>query len=144
MATLVSDWLTHFRLLLWNSGKEFNETWQEARSQHPLQSLCFGCNTQFILHGVIRPGLAQCCAKVDALNRTIKQYTSIESLFNRLLRNIIFPQWINIRAGQILPKIVIFFMVNFREARRLYVWRHSTEPGTEMRNSEVCTWKGIS
>ena len=23
-----------------------------------------GCNTQFILHGVIRPGLAQYCAKV--------------------------------------------------------------------------------
>ena len=31
----------HFRLLLWNHWKEFNETWQEARSQRPLQSLCF-------------------------------------------------------------------------------------------------------
>ena len=81
-----------------------------------------GCNTQFILHGVIRPGVAQCCAKVRRTfwNRTIRQYTSIESLFNRLLRDIIFPQRINFRAGQILPKIVIFFMVNFREARRLY------------------------
>ena len=52
-------------------------------------------------------------------NRTIKQYTSIESLFNRLLRDIIFPQRIKIRAGQILPKIVFFFMANFRVARRL-------------------------
>ena len=41
MAALASDWLTHFRLFLWNRWTEFNETWQEARSQHPLPSLCF-------------------------------------------------------------------------------------------------------
>ena len=41
MAALASDWLRHFRLLLWNSWTEFNETWQEARSQCPLPSLCF-------------------------------------------------------------------------------------------------------
>ena len=41
MATLASDWLRHFRLLLRNHWKEFIETWQEARSQHPLPSLCF-------------------------------------------------------------------------------------------------------
>ena len=41
MAALASDWLRHFRLLLWNCWTEFNETWQEARSQHPLPSLCF-------------------------------------------------------------------------------------------------------
>ena len=41
MAALASDWLRHFRLLLWNRWTEFNETWQEARSQPPLQSLCF-------------------------------------------------------------------------------------------------------
>ena len=41
MAALASDWLRHFRLLLWNRWKEFNETWQEARSQCPLPSLCF-------------------------------------------------------------------------------------------------------
>ena len=40
MAALASDWLTHFRLLLWNHWSEFNETWQEARSQCPLPSLC--------------------------------------------------------------------------------------------------------
>ena len=32
---------SHFRLLHWNNWKEFNETWQEARTQHPLRSLCF-------------------------------------------------------------------------------------------------------
>ena len=41
MAALTSDWLRHFRLLLWNSWTEFKETWQEARSQRPLPSLCF-------------------------------------------------------------------------------------------------------
>ena len=41
MAALASDWLRHFRLLLWNHWMEFNETWQEARSQRPLPSLCF-------------------------------------------------------------------------------------------------------
>ena len=41
MAALASDWLRHFRLLLWNHRTEFNETWQEARSQCPLPSLCF-------------------------------------------------------------------------------------------------------
>ena len=41
MAALASDWLRHFQLLLWNRCTECNETWQEARSQHPLPSLCF-------------------------------------------------------------------------------------------------------
>ena len=41
MATLASDWLRHFRLLLWNRWMEFNETWQEERSQRPLPSFCF-------------------------------------------------------------------------------------------------------
>ena len=41
MAALASDMLRHSRLLLWNCWTEFNETWQEARSQRPLPSLCF-------------------------------------------------------------------------------------------------------
>ena len=41
MAVLAFDWLRHFRLLLWNHWTEFNETWQEARSQRILQSLFF-------------------------------------------------------------------------------------------------------
>ena len=46
MAALASDWLRHFRLLLWNRWMEFNETWQEARSQCPLPSLCFLCRSE--------------------------------------------------------------------------------------------------
>ena len=41
MAALASDWLRYFRLLLRNRWTEFDETWQEARSQCPLPSLCF-------------------------------------------------------------------------------------------------------
>ena len=41
MAALASDWLRHLRLLLWNCWTEFNEPWQEARSQRPLPCLCF-------------------------------------------------------------------------------------------------------
>ena len=32
---------SHFRLLLWNRGTEFAETWQEAITQRPLPKLCF-------------------------------------------------------------------------------------------------------
>ena len=41
MAALASDWLRHFRLLLWNRWTEFNETWQEARFQRLLPTLSF-------------------------------------------------------------------------------------------------------
>ena len=33
--------LSHFQLFLWNRWTEFNETWQDERSQRPLPSLCF-------------------------------------------------------------------------------------------------------
>ena len=41
MAALASDWLRHFQLLLWNRWTEFNETWQETRSQRPLPNCVF-------------------------------------------------------------------------------------------------------
>ena len=40
MAALTSDWLRNFQLW-WNRWMEFKETWQEARSQRPLPSMCF-------------------------------------------------------------------------------------------------------
>ena len=42
IASLASDLLRHFWLLLWNCWTESNNTWQEVRSQHPLPSLFFG------------------------------------------------------------------------------------------------------
>ena len=41
MATLASEWLILVIHLLWNCRTEFNDTWQEARSQRHLPSLCF-------------------------------------------------------------------------------------------------------
>ena len=41
MAALASDWLRHVWLLIWNRWREDNETWQEARYQRSLPSLCF-------------------------------------------------------------------------------------------------------
>ena len=46
MAALAFDWLRHFQLLLWNRWREFNETWQEARSQCPLPNLCFSAGSE--------------------------------------------------------------------------------------------------
>ena len=47
MAALASDWLRHFRLLLWNGWTEFNETWWEARSQRDLYQICvFSCRSE--------------------------------------------------------------------------------------------------
>ena len=46
MAALASDWLRYVWLLLWNRWMEFNETWQEARSQRPLPSLCFSSRSE--------------------------------------------------------------------------------------------------
>ena len=41
MAVMASYWIRHYQLLLWNRWMEFNETWEEARSQRHLPSLCF-------------------------------------------------------------------------------------------------------
>ena len=46
VAALASDWLRHFRLLLWKPLMEFDDTWQEARSQRPVQSLCFSSGSE--------------------------------------------------------------------------------------------------
>ena len=53
IAALVSDWPRHFRLLL-NHWTEFNKTWQAARSQCPLPSLCFSGRSEW---QDCRPGL---------------------------------------------------------------------------------------
>ena len=37
---------SHFQLLLWNRWTESNETWQKARSQRPLPSLCFSSRSE--------------------------------------------------------------------------------------------------
>ena len=66
---------SHFRLLLWNHWSEYNETWQEARSQCPLPSLCFSGRSEK-QNG--RPGLW--------LAETFS--TSPLKLLNRIQRNL--------------------------------------------------------
>ena len=39
MAALAYDLLRHLQLFLWNCWIEFNKTWQEASSQHPIPGL---------------------------------------------------------------------------------------------------------
>ena len=41
MAASASDWLRHYQYLLWIRRMKLNQTWQEARIQRPLPSLCF-------------------------------------------------------------------------------------------------------
>ena len=53
MNVLASDWLKHFQLL-WNCWTEFKETWQEARSQRRIPSLCFSC---WSVNQDVHPGL---------------------------------------------------------------------------------------
>ena len=43
-----SDWLRHYRPLLWNRWTEFNETWQEARSQRPVPRF-FRANRKYMI-----------------------------------------------------------------------------------------------
>ena len=75
MAALASDWLRHFQLLRWNRWMKFNETWQEARSQRPLPSLCFSGRSE---KQDGRPGLW--------LAETFS--TSTLKLLNRIQRNL--------------------------------------------------------
>ena len=70
MAALASDWLRHFWLLHWNRLTEFNETWQEARSQGLLPSLCFSCRSE---KKDGRPGLLICWDIFDFSAETTKQ-----------------------------------------------------------------------
>ena len=47
MAALASNCLRHFRLLLWIHWTEYAKTWQEARTRHPLPSLCFWSRSEY-------------------------------------------------------------------------------------------------
>ena len=70
MAVLASDWLRHFRLLLWNCWTEFYETWQEAGSQRPLPSLCFSGRSE---KQDDRPAFSICSLKL--LNEICRNFT---------------------------------------------------------------------
>ena len=100
MAALASDWLRHFWLLLWNCWTEFNETWQEARSQRPLPSLCFSGRSE---KQDGRPGLwlaETFSTSLKPLNRIQRNLTgskistsSTKFVFFGLIRKTRWPPW---------------------------------------------------
>ena len=99
MAALASDWLRHFRLLLWT---EFSETWQEARSQCPLPSLCFSGRSD---KQDGRPGLwlaetfSTFSSETPELNSTISM-SSTKFVFFGLISKQKCPPWpISQRGG---------------------------------------------
>ena len=102
MAALASDWLRHFRLLLWNRWTELNETLQEARSQRPLQSLCFSGRS---VKQDGRPGLwlaeTFSTSPLKPLNRIQRNLTgskistsSTKFVFFGLIGKIRWPPWL--------------------------------------------------
>ena len=91
----------HFRHLLWNHWTEFNETWQEARSQRPLQSLCFSGQSE---NQDGRPGLwlaeTFSTSPLKALNRIQRNLrwcnistSSTKFVFFRPIRKTRLPPW---------------------------------------------------
>ena len=105
MAVLASDWLRHFRLLLWNRWTEFNETWQEARSQRPLPSLCFWGRSEK-QDGRPYPWLAETFSTslklLNGIQRNLrgsKISTSTKFVFFRRMSKQKFPPWLICQKG---------------------------------------------
>ena len=101
MAALASDWLRYFRLLLWSHWTEFNETWQEARSQRPLSSLCFSGRSE---KQDGRPGLSLAetfsTSPLKPLKKILRNLTgskistsSTKFVFFGPIRKIRWPPW---------------------------------------------------
>ena len=94
--------LSHFRLLLWNRWTEFNETWQETRSQRHLSSLCFSGRSE---KQDGRPGLwlaeTFSTSPIKPLNEIQRNLTgskistpSTKFVFFRPIRKTRWPPWL--------------------------------------------------
>ena len=107
MAALASDWLSYFQLLLWHRWMACNETWQEARSQRPLPSLCFSGRSE---KQDGRPGLwlagTFSTSSLKRLNEIQRNLTgskistsSTKFVFFRLMSKQNFPPWLICQKG---------------------------------------------
>ena len=92
---------SHFRLLLWYHWTEYNETWQEARSQSPLPILCFSGRSE---KQDGRPGLwlaeTFSTSPLKPLNEMQQNLTgskistsSTKFVFFRPIRKTAWPSW---------------------------------------------------
>ena len=101
MAALAYDLLRHFQLFLWNRWIEFNKTWQEARSQHPLPGLRFsGWSEKQDSRPVLWLAETFLTSPMKPLNWIQRNLTeskfstsSTKFVFFRLIQKIIWPPW---------------------------------------------------
>ena len=92
---------SHFRLLLWNRWTEFNKTWQEARTQYPLASLCFSGRSENKMVTLASDLLRHfSTSPLKPLNRFQQNLTgskistsSIKFVFFGLIRKTRWPPW---------------------------------------------------
>ena len=84
ITTLASDWLRHFQLLLSNNITELNQTLQEARTQHPLPSLCFRVDQKTkmaaLAYDWVRHFLLLLCNHWTEFNETLQEARSLSPL----------------------------------------------------------------
>ena len=99
MAAMASDWLRHFRLLLCNRWREFNETWQEATSQRPLPNLCFSGRSEKQMAAMASDWLRHfrllLCNRWTEFNETWQEATS-----QRPLPSLCFSGWSEKQDGR--------------------------------------------
>ena len=101
MAALAYDLLRHFQLFLWNCWIEFNRTWQEARSQHPLPGLRFsGWSEKQDSRPVLWLAETFLTSPMKPLNRIQRNLTeskfstsSTKFVFFGLIQKTIWPPW---------------------------------------------------
>ena len=85
LAVLTSDLLRHFQLLLCNRWTEFNKTWQEARSQRPLQRLCFWTDRKNMIATLVSDG-----RDIFDFSSETAEWNSTKQYFNVLYQVCIF------------------------------------------------------
>ena len=105
---------SHFRVLLWNHWTEFKETFQEARSQRPVPSLCF-------------------------CGRSKKKRAALASDWLRHFRLLLLNHWTELKARSQCPLPSLYFLGADRKNKmaalasdwlrhfRLLVWNCWTE-----------------
>ena len=133
MAALASDWLRHFRLLFWNRWTEFNETWQDARSQRPLPTLCFlGRSVNKNVHlGRFLKKVAHCCQVHDMwpFGPLVRNYHVIKRIWNEFSFHTVFMKLVVCfispcqRLGDINTQLISYIPYEMKIHFRSYIYQ---------------------